>query len=114
MDKLFTAVKEGYDQKNRIVFIIKTDAGFSVTNPRTGFASKAWQTEDDPELLACFARQCANSQNHASYLPGERDEEVATQAAADAENVNAGTADANAGSADANAETGSTENSIAE
>ncbi len=80
MDKLFTAVKEGYDQKNRIVFIIKTDAGFSVTNPRTGFASKAWQTEDDPELLACFERQCANSQNHVSYLPAERDEETAKPA----------------------------------
>lgn len=63
---------EGHDPKNRIVFICKDEGGaFYVYKPRTMFKSRSWATVEDAELQACFARQCGDSQNQASYQPGE-------------------------------------------
>lgn len=74
--KLFDVVKEGYDSKNRNVFICKDDTGFYVSKPRNGFKSRSWATEDDADLLACFDRQCLCGHFHPHYEEGERPVEV--------------------------------------
>ena len=81
MDKVFNPVTEAHDPKNRIVFVCSTKDGFYVSKPRTGFKSRNWSKQDDPELLACFNRQRSCSHNAASYLPGElQSAEVVTKA----------------------------------
>jgi hypothetical protein len=72
MDKLFEAVQEGHDSKNRIVFICKDANGFYVLKPATGFKSKHYPAQDDAELLQCYERVCGCGHTHAFYEDSER------------------------------------------
>ncbi len=73
-NKLFNPVQEAHDAKNRPVFLCKSESGFYVYKPSTGFKSRSWATEDDEALQACWNRQVADSQRFASYEEGEKNE----------------------------------------
>lgn len=79
MDKLFDSVKEAHDAKNRQVFLCKSNNGFYVYKPATGFKSRFWADEADEALQGCWQRQIADTQKFASYLPGEKAEKTTAE-----------------------------------